>query len=272
MEVLQPMTPREMLIRLLDHLGDLTRSDATPPEIIRDARLKIRSALSAHKYACYKRVIEEMEAGLASTIRRTIERLEGLGQVVYSDLLKIINETHPELTVKPTVDPWENEGIIFSTEQGMARRKEQLDHLVNVKMPANAKAIGEAAARGDLSENSEYKFALEERDLLRARVAMIQNELNLARIITVHDVDTDQVNIGTHLCLQSTDGANRREMTILGPWEADMEKNIYNYRAPMCMKFRGLKVGDRVTLNLDDTEREYQIESIANALIDKPAD
>ena len=43
-------------------------------------------------------------------------------------------------------------------------------------MRANAKAIGEAAAHGDLSENSEYRFALEERDLLRARLAQLQGQ------------------------------------------------------------------------------------------------
>src|SRR6185295_11961836 len=98
------------------------------------------------------------------------------------------------LYVKIKIEPWLDESVIFGTQPGMNKREEELNFLVNVKMKENAKAIGDAAAHGDLSENSEYKFALEERDLLRARVAGIQNELNLARLLTPDDVTTDAVH------------------------------------------------------------------------------
>lgn len=264
--VASPLSQRDLLLRLLNHLGDLARSDATPPEVLRDARLKLRAALSAGKYAPFRQVIEGMDAGLASTVRRTIERLDGLGQVVHATLLRIIQDTHPELYVRARIEPWLDENIILGTQAGMNKREEELNHLVNVKMVANAKAIGEAASHGDLSENSEYKFALEERDLLRARVAAIQNELAMARLLTENDVITDAVHVGTRVTLAPVEVGERREMTILGPWESDIEKGIYNYKAPLCGKLRGLQVGDTVRLDLDGTEREYRIEAIANAL------
>jgi transcription elongation factor GreA len=139
-------------------------------------------------------------------------------------------------------------------------------------MKENAKAIGEAASHGDLSENSEYKFALEERDLLRARVANIQNELSLARLLTADDVQTDTVTVGTRVTLERVDpGApeDHRQMTILGPWEADIERGVYNYRAPMCQKLRGLRVGDTAALDLDGAERQWRIAAIQNALVGK---
>lgn len=264
-EGLSPLPPRELLLRLLNHLSELTISDSTPPSVLRHARQTIRSAMSAGKYARYRQVIEGMEPGLASTVRRTVDRLDGLGQVVRSTMLKIIQETHPELYVKARVDPWLDENILFGTQTGMHKREEELNFLVNVKMKENAKAIGEAASHGDLSENSEYKFALEERDLLRARVAVIQNELSMARLLTANDVQTDTVTVGTRVALEDSQG-HRREMTILGPWEADIEKGVYNYRAPLPGKLRGLQVGDTAMLDLDGTEREWRITSIVNAL------
>jgi len=180
-------------------------------------------------------------------------------------MLKIIQEAHPELYTRVKVDPWIDETILFGTREGMNRREEELKQLVNVKMVENARAIGEAASHGDLSENSEYKFALEERDLLRARAAAIQSELSRARLLTHNDVATDAVNIGTRVTLSGPDGS-RRDLTILGPWEADVEKSIYNYRAPLCMKLKGLHVGDTVALDLDGEERTYRVEAIANAL------
>jgi transcription elongation GreA/GreB family factor len=148
----------------------------------------------------------------------------------------------------------------------MEKRQAELDELVNVKMKQNAIAIGEAAAKGDLSENSEYKFALEERDLLRARVAVIQNELGMAQVLTANDISTEQVNIGTRVQLRRRDGQETRDLTILGPFEASLEERIYNYRAPLPTRLKGMKPGDVVSLEFDEGEHEYTIESIANAL------
>jgi transcription elongation GreA/GreB family factor len=163
------------------------------------------------------------------------------------------------------VDPWLDDGVLFGTREGMSKREDELKYLINVKMAENAKAIGEAAARGDLSENSEYKFALEERDLLRARVATIQNELSRARLLTVNDVTTDAVNIGTRVTMTGPEG-ERHDITVLGPWEANVEKRIYNYQAPLCLRLKALHVGDTVTLDLGGEERAYRIDAIVNAL------
>lgn len=266
-EIPEIMPLREILLRLLDHLGNLTRSETTSAEVLRHARGEIRAALSAAKYARFRKVISEMEANLASTVHRTIDRLDGLGEVVHAELLKIIIHTHPELiSPKKRVDPWTDENTIYCTQAGMKKREEELNYLRLVKIPENAKAIGEAAARGDLSENSEYKFALEERDLLQARVMRIQNELAIGRLLTVNDVSTEEVGIGTRVTLQAVDGNDRREMSILGPWEADVEQGVFNYQAPVCMKLRGLRVGDTVELDLGSGPSNYRIEAIANAL------
>ncbi len=266
---LLPIPPREMLLRMLEHLGQVTRNDYVAPKTLRDTRTEIRSTLSAGNYARFRSVIQDMEAGLASTIRTTVDRLDALGHVVCANLTRIIHETHPELNVSRTrqpVDPWVDDSIIYCTQPGFDRRKEELDFLQRVKIPENARAIGEAASRGDLSENSEYKFALEERDLLQARAMQIQNELSIARLISAGDVNTDEVSIGTRLSLASVDGTDRRDFTILGPFEGDIEKFIYNYRAPLCGRLRGLRVGDTVRLELGNGERDYRLESIVNAV------
>ena len=265
-EEFNPTSPRELLPKLLEHLNERTISDRTSADQLRDTRTRLRSALSAGKYSIFKTVIKEMETGMASTIRRAVDRMDGLGQVVRSDLLRIIQDAHPLLWVKAKVDPWFDDTVLFTTSTGLAKREEELKYLTDVKMRENAIAIGEAASHGDLSENSEYKFALEERDLLRARVAQIQNELGLARTISAEEVSTDKVGIGTRVELASTDGQDRRKITILGPFEADLDNNILNYRAPLATQLKDQKVGDTVTLLLDTTEREYRVEAIENAL------
>ncbi|MDM8006706.1 MAG: GreA/GreB family elongation factor [Phycisphaerae bacterium] len=264
------MPPREILLRLLDHLGNLTRSELTTPDVLRHAKAEIRASLSAAKYSRFQKVISEMDAAMASTVHRTIDRLDGLGEVVHADLLRMIIHTHSELIVpRKRIDPWTDENTIYCTQAGMKKREEELNHLRLVKIPENARAIGEAAARGDLSENSEYKFALEERDLLQARLLRIQNELAIGRLLTVNDISTDEVGIGTRVALQAVDGSERRDMAILGPWEADVERGVFNYQAPVCMKLRGLRAGDTVELDMGSGPRSYRIEAISNALESK---
>ena len=261
------MPPREILLRLLDHLGNLTRSELTSPDVLRHAKAEIRASLSAAKYSRFQKVISEMDAAMASTVHRTIDRLDGLGEVVHADLLRMIIHTHSELIVpRKRIDPWTDENTIYCTQAGMKKREEELNYLRLVKIPENARAIGEAAARGDLSENSEYKFALEERDLLQARLLRIQNELAIGRLLTVNDISTDEVGIGTRVVLQAVDGSERRDMAILGPWEADVERGVFNYQAPVCMKLRGLRAGDTVELDMGSGPRSYRIEAISNAL------
>jgi transcription elongation GreA/GreB family factor len=267
-----PIPIRELLTRLLDHLGGVMRSELASADTKRQTREKVRSALAANKYARFRQVIQEMDAGLASTIRTTVQRLDGLGQVVHSDLNRIVLDTHPKLRIvkQKRVDPWDDDKIIFTTRAGYNKREDELKYLRNVKIPENARAIGEAASHGDLSENSEYKFALEERDLLQARAAAISGELAIARTLTANDVNTDTVEIGTRVTLASKDNDFRATLTILGPFDADVERGIYNYRAPMCGKLRHLKVGDTVELDLEGTEKPYRIAAIENALVATP--
>lgn len=266
---LLPIPTRELLIRMLEHLGQVSRNDYVAPKVLRDTRTKTRAALSSSNYSRFRQTIEEMEPGLASTIRTTVDRLDGLGHTVRLTLMRIVTDTYPELVVvrnRQAVDPWQDDSVIYCTQKGFDRRKEELDYLTRVKIPENARAIGEAAARGDLSENSEYKFALEERDLLQARLMKMQGELSLARLISPGDVTTSEVGIGTKVSLVSTSGTDRREFTILGPFESDMEQAVYNYRAPLCGRLRGLRVGDTVKLELGAGEQEYRIDAIANAV------
>jgi len=203
LERLGIMSPKEMLPKILEHLAELTRNETTPLEVLRDARAKIRAALSANKYARFRQVITEMGDSMAFTVHRTIDRIDGLGQVVRAEAMGIIQGTYPHLFMQKRIDPWLDDEIIFCTREGLNRYQEDLNHLLNVKIPQNAKAIGEAASHGDLSENSEYKFALEERDLLHARVAIMQTDLGRAHMLNSNDIFTESVEIGTRVTIAS---------------------------------------------------------------------
>jgi len=236
-----------------------------------EMRARVRVGLSAKGYASFRACIESLDLALARTIRLQIERAEGLGPSVQNEMLNIVTKAFPGLYVKETVSLWDDESVLYFSRSGLRRMEAERDELVNVKMRENAKAIGEAASHGDLSENSEYKFALEERDLLRARLAQMNRELTLARILEPDDVPTDHVSIGQRLTLVPEAGGEPIALTIAGVGDSDLQRHAYAYQTPLARQLLGKRLGETATLSLDGAgELVYRIEQIEKA-VDGPS-
>src|SRR5207245_2448623 len=103
----------------------------------------------------------------------------------------------------------------------LQKKREEIDHLRKVEIPANNKAIQVAREMGDLSENFEYKSARQRAEYLSARAGKLQSELGNVRVLEPGQIDTSAVRVGTKVALSN--GDVRREVTILGPWESAPE-------------------------------------------------
>ncbi|MCH7870431.1 MAG: GreA/GreB family elongation factor [Planctomycetes bacterium] len=257
-----------LLFRILRALHDSRLGDKLPRETVKRIAQRARAVLSARQYERYKACLDRIELGMASALRTQIVRSESLGRVVREDLLKILRTKFPTLEVKVVVPPWEREDVMFVTQTGMQRKHREIEHHVNVTMKDNARAIGAAAERGDLSENSEYKFALEERDLLRARLAQMNSEMAIAEVMDEDRVPTDHVGVGTRVVFERVGDRDRYEMTVVGPWEAGQSESWFNYKAPLAQKIMGARIGDLVDFDHAGVTGQYQIVALANGLIE----
>ncbi|MBL8879857.1 MAG: GreA/GreB family elongation factor [Phycisphaerales bacterium] len=267
---IKPPAPHDLLTLIIDTLSGLGRTIQADSDVTKQFRARMKSALGSRDFASVKSCFLKMDAARAIVVRSQLERLEGLGDNTQDALISAMREAHPHLWVKaagPKIATWEDTTVVYTSASGLRKRSDERDHLVNVEMRDNARRIGEAAALGDLSENSEYKFALEERDLLRARLAQINNELTIARVLEPGEVSTDRVDIGTRVTLRNTANGDVRQMTILGPFDANLEHGIYNYKAPVCQKLLGRRVGDKATIAIAGEDAEYEIIEIANGLV-----
>jgi transcription elongation GreA/GreB family factor len=258
----------ELFKLILDTLSALGRTVAAEPEVVKEFRHRIKAALGLRDFAKVGQVLRQCSEAAAITIRQQMQRLEGLGDNAPAKMLDLLRDAHPRLwVVRPRqVAPWEDAETLWSTPAGVSKRTAERDDILNAQMPANAKRIGEAASHGDLSENSEYKFALEERDLLRARLAKINDELSRARVLTPQDVPADHVGIGSRVTLRGVSGGAERVMTFLGAFDTDVEHGIYSYVAPAAQRLMGKTIGEHVSLLLDGVEQEFEIVALANAL------
>lgn len=263
-----PIPPRvELFNRVMALVGPARESGGkSGGAAVTAMRSKIRAALSARSYAAFSEMLKGMDDAMATAIRRQIERAEGLGNVVQDEMLTVLREAFPLLYVKARVAIWDEKDVLYVTADGLKTKQAELDELVNVKMKENARAIGAAAELGDLSENSEYKFALEERDLLRARLAQINSEMSIARVIEPDEVPSDHVSIGHRVRLNPEGGGEELTITILGPWESDLARRIFSYQTPLARRLLGRKEGDTIDLSLDGNEIVARIVGVESAI------
>jgi len=262
----------KVLTRILRGLEECRRSDAIPRALATRLAGRARSILVARKCEQFAACVGTLEAGMAAALRRQLETTENLGRAAREDLFRILDAKFPKVKVKVSLKPWERDDVLYVTRAGMTQKQAEIDHHVNVKMRENAKAIGAAAEKGDLSENSEYKFALEERDLLRGRLAQMNAEVAMAEVLTVDDVLTSEISVGTRAKFKSEADGSSYEITFLGPWEADFDSGVLNYKSPLGLELMGTKIGDVVEFDHRNARGEFKLVEIHNTITDKPDD
>ena len=179
----------------------------------------------------------------------TLERYGAVEEYRRENVKHALLMKHPSLR-EPEAEP------IYATAEMLAQKREELDHLLKVEIPANNKAIQVAREMGDLSENFEYKSARARAEYLAARAGKLQGELGNVRVVEPGQVDTSAVRVGTKVALSN--GDIRREVTILGPWESAPEHGVYSNQSDVAKALIGHAAGDIVTFMGND----YQIESI----------
>lgn len=145
---------------------------------------------------------------------------------------------------------------VYATAESLEKKRAELQHLKNVEIPANSKALQAAREMGDLRENFEYKAARARAEFLSARVGELASEISRVRVLDSSQLDASVVRVGTKVELSN--GDVRREVTILGPWESDPERGVYSNQSEVAGKLMGHASGDIVTFMGND----YQIESI----------
>jgi len=249
----------ELLSRLLKIMQDMHRNPDIDRTTRRETFGQIRGALTAGGGKTFRETITKLDKDVAATVKRRIEVNNGLSDAARETLLGILREEFYALFIQAKVAPWLDESVIWATKESIERIEAELKELLDVALPANSRAIGQAAAMGDLSENAEWQYAVEEQRRLNARIAQLQNDLIRARTLTTGDVPGESAGIGSRIAVRRLSDQQETELTILGPWESNVEMNVFSYRTPLALELLGKSVGETATLKLDGSEQEYAI-------------
>lgn len=141
--------------------------------------------------------------------------------------------------------------------------KDEYEELVMRKLPENKKAIAQARELGDLRENSEYKMARQEQDILLARKSQLEQDTERARVTDFSDAPTETVGIGSAVELKIGSTSQIVTYYILGAWDSDPEANILSYKTPLGQSLISQKVGSTVNTVIDDSTETWTIRSIS---------
>ena len=146
----------------------------------------------------------------------------------------------------------------YITPEGAASLERELDHLWRTKRPAVTKAVAEAAAQGDRSENAEYIYGKRQLAEIDRRVRYLRKRLHGIRIVDQPPSDTGKVYFGAWFELQD-DGGARHEYRLVGPDEFDLAEGYISMDSPLGRAVMGKAIGGTITVPAPDGERAYQL-------------
>lgn len=139
------------------------------------------------------------------------------------------------------------------------RIADEIDRLMVELTVTLPHAIQRAAELGDLSENAEYKSALERQQFVQARLNHLTQRAGELSRIDPDAIPTDRVGFGSKVRLEEVDSAREIEYTIVFGDYIDLEENQISMASPIGSSLLGRKMGEEVTVRLPRGDRTYRI-------------
>ena len=134
------------------------------------------------------------------------------------------------------------------TEDGLAKLKQELEHLQTDKRREVADRIKEAREFGDISENAEYDDAKNEQAMLEQRILQLQDRLRRSTVIDEKQVGTDEVAVGAFVHFKDQKSGKSRKFQLVGAAEADPTEDKLSNESPIGKALIGAKKNDIVTV------------------------
>jgi transcription elongation factor GreA len=139
---------------------------------------------------------------------------------------------------------------IYLTEEALQKLKEELIFLRTQERARIAKAIADARAQGDLSENAEYDAAKEEQGHLEARIAKVEATITDARLVDDSKIDTSKAYILSKVKVKDLKNGREFSYTLVSKEEADITKGKISVVSPIGKGLLGLSVGDVASIDV----------------------
>ncbi len=149
------------------------------------------------------------------------------------------------------------------TRNGYNQLHKGLENLKKVTRPQVIKAIEEARAHGDLSENAEYVAAKERQSFVEMKIREIEQKLANSEIMDTTNLPNDRVGFASVVTLENLLSGEEVTYQIVGPDESDIPSGKISITSPLGKALMGKEEDQEVTVQTPGGAKQYAILKIA---------
>jgi len=149
------------------------------------------------------------------------------------------------------------------TRDGYNKLHKELENLKKVVRPQVIKAIEEARAHGDLSENAEYVAAKEHQSFIEKKIQDTEQKLANSEIVDTLNLSNDKVGFGSTVTLENPNNGGKVTYQIVGPDESDIPSGKISIASPLGKALIGKEIDDEVIVQTPGGIKKYIILGIA---------
>ena len=153
--------------------------------------------------------------------------------------------------------------VVYITEEGLLKLKEELDQLRNVERPLISRQIADARDKGDLSENAEYAAAKEAQSMLEFKISRLEETISRSRVLDESKIDTSSVRILNRVKILNKVNNSVMEYQLVPESEANLKQAKIAVSSPIAQGLIGKKVGDIVEIKVPSGVIPFEIISIS---------
>ncbi len=154
------------------------------------------------------------------------------------------------------------------TKKDIQKMEEEIEYRKVVVRKEAIEAVKEARAQGDLSENFEYYAAKRDKNKNESRIRYLERMIKTAVVVS-DDSKEDEIGLNNTIRIYIEEDDEEQEIKLVTTVRGNSIKGLISIESPMGKALLGHKVGDRVTIRVNDSySYDVIVRSIENTIDD----
>lgn len=151
----------------------------------------------------------------------------------------------------------------YLTQGGYDKLRAELEELKTTGRKEAARAIAEARAQGDLSENAEYDAAKDAQGMLEMKISEMETVLSNARVIDESQLDDSKVAIMSNVTIKNLKTGKQITYKLVSETEADTKQMKISVSSPIGAGLLGKEKGDVAKISTPAGMMEFEVVNIS---------
>ena len=149
------------------------------------------------------------------------------------------------------------------TRAGYERLRAEFNELWKVRRPEVVRALSDAAAEGDRSENAEYIYRKKQLGEIDRRVRYLGKRLESLKVVEQPPSDPGAIYFGARFELENVDTGESLRYRIVGPDETDGAAGDISIDSPLARAALKKRVDDEFAAELPAGRATFLVVSVA---------